>query len=80
MKAGSRWALPGALEFEGRWITWGQLTSTKAGLERHLASRGCGERGAVLMGNRPQIVWPPFTRDWMAKSSFTRRIGNACRQ
>jgi long-chain acyl-CoA synthetase len=45
-----------ALEFAGRWITWGQLADAKAALQRHLAPLGEGGRVAVLMRNRPEIV------------------------
>ena len=45
-----------ALEFEGRWMTWGQLARAKSELERHLAPLGRSGRVAVLMRNRPEIV------------------------
>ena len=45
-----------ALEFEGRWISWGQLARAKSELERHLAPLGQSGRVAVLMRNRPEIV------------------------
>ncbi len=45
-----------ALEFSGRWTTWGQLAGAKAALQRHLAPLGQGGRVAVLMRNRPEIV------------------------
>ncbi len=45
-----------ALEFEGRWATWGQLARAKADLEGHLAPLGEGGRVAVLMRNRPEVL------------------------
>jgi len=45
-----------ALEFDGRWTTWGQLAGAKAALQSHLASLGRAGRVAVLMRNRPEIV------------------------
>jgi len=45
-----------ALEFEGRWISWGQLARTRAALQAQLASLGRSGRVAVLMRNRPEIL------------------------
>ena len=45
-----------ALEFAGRWSTWGQLAGAKTALQSHLASLGRAGRVAVLMRNRPEIL------------------------
>ncbi len=41
----------------GRVNHLGSVDERQGRLERRLALRVCGERGAILMGNRPQIVW-----------------------
>ncbi|HEX4181262.1 MAG TPA: class I adenylate-forming enzyme family protein, partial [Caulobacteraceae bacterium] len=45
-----------ALEFEGRWASWGQLARTQAALRGHLATLGRSGRVAVFMRNRPEIL------------------------
>lgn len=45
-----------AIEFEGRWVTWGQLAAVKAAIETHLAILGAGGRIGVLMRNRPETI------------------------
>ena len=45
-----------AVEFQGAWITWGQISRIKHELERYLAALGPSGRVAVLMRNRPEIL------------------------
>jgi long-chain acyl-CoA synthetase len=47
-----------ALEFEGRWITWGRLSAVAAELERILIDAGVGVEApvAMMMRNRPGTV------------------------
>lgn len=47
-----------ALEFEGRWSTWGELAATAAGIDRALAELGLGAGAPVglMVRNRPAAL------------------------
>jgi acyl-CoA synthetase (AMP-forming)/AMP-acid ligase II len=48
----------GAVEFEGRWHSWGELAEWVAGVERAIAAAGLGpgEAVGILLRNRPAIL------------------------